>query len=37
VGFEYLPVPYGGMFTSFVALLDITLVLIIFKGDIRIT
>jgi hypothetical protein len=35
--FDHLPLPYGGMFTSFVALLDVALVLIIFKGDIRIT
>jgi hypothetical protein len=37
VGFSYLPVPYGAMFPSFVALLDVTLVLVIFKSDIRIT
>jgi hypothetical protein len=29
--------PYDGMFFSFVALLDIALVFIIFKGDIRLT
>jgi hypothetical protein len=37
VGFDYLPVPYSGMFPSFVALLDVVLVLIIVKGDVRIT
>jgi hypothetical protein len=37
VGFGYLPVPYAAMFPSFVALLDVALVLIIFKGDVRIT
>ena len=31
-------IPYGeGMFSSFVALLDIALVFIIFKGDVRLT
>ena len=29
--------PYEGMFPSFVALLDIALVLIIFKGDVRLS
>jgi hypothetical protein len=36
VGFDYLPVPYAAMFPAFVALLDVALVLIIFKGDLRI-
>jgi len=36
IGVEHLPVPYSGLFTPFVALLDVALVLIIFKGDIRI-
>jgi hypothetical protein len=37
IGFDYLPVPYGAMFPSFVAILDVALVLIIFKRDIPIT
>jgi hypothetical protein len=37
LGFGYLPVPYAAMFPSFVALLDVALVLMIFKGDVRIT
>ena len=37
VGFGYLPIPYSGMFPSFVAILDVVLVLLLFKGDIRIT
>ena len=36
IGVDHLPVPYSGLFTPFVALLDVALVLIIFKGDIRI-
>jgi hypothetical protein len=37
VGFGYLPVPYSAMFPPFVAVLDVVLVLFIFKGDIPIT
>jgi hypothetical protein len=37
IGVDHLPVPYSGLFTPFVALLDVALVLIIFKGDIRIS
>jgi hypothetical protein len=37
VGFDHLPGPYAAMFPSFVAVLDVALVLIIFKGDVRIT
>lgn len=29
--------PYDGMFSSFVAVLDIALVFLIFKGDVRLT
>lgn len=38
-GFYGLPyLPYGAaMFSSFVALLDIALVLLIFRGDVRLT
>ena len=38
-GYFFLPaLPYGAaMFSSFVALLDIVLVLVIFKGDVLIT
>jgi hypothetical protein len=37
VGFGYLPIPYSAMFPAFVAVLDVVLVLLIFKGDLRIT
>jgi len=37
IGVDDLPVPYSGLFTQFVAVLDVALVLIIFKGDIRIS
>lgn len=35
-GLQYIP--YGaGLFASFVAVLDVALVLIVFKGDVRLT
>ena len=39
IGFLGLPhVPYGaGLITSFVAVLDVALVFIVFKGDVRLT
>jgi hypothetical protein len=35
-GVPYLPVA-GGLSTSFIAILDVVLVFIVFKGDIRLT
>ena len=38
IGIAYVPYePAGAMFPSFVAVLDIVLVFIIFKGDVRLT
>ncbi len=37
VGLALAPPPLRDMFTSFVAILDIVLVFIVFKGDVRIT
>jgi len=36
VGLRYIP-SIGSLFTSYVAVLDIALVFIVFKGDVRVT
>lgn len=36
VGFRYVPFPYGGLFSSYVAMLDVALVFAIFKGNVRV-
>jgi hypothetical protein len=37
VGFQYASSPYDGLFSPYVAALDVALVFAVFKGDVRLT
>jgi hypothetical protein len=37
VGFRYAAYPYDGLFSPYVAALDVVLVFAVFKGDVRLT